>query len=79
MATGRVIRYEFAWDQDPATLQGRLMFWIDGRPVMRSDIPPGLRPMQDFVVLLNIAMGGNVTQGRTPGDGTFPTAIFVLR
>ena len=38
-------RYEFAWDQNEANGQGRLIWWIDGRPVMKAPIPDGQRKM----------------------------------
>jgi beta-glucanase (GH16 family) len=79
MQQGRPVRFEFAWDQDERTNQGRLLWWIDGRPVMKSDIPQGTRPMKDFVVLLNIAMGGNVTQGQTPREGSYDFVVHDLR
>lgn len=79
MQQGRPVRYEFAWNQDEGSGQGRMVWYIDGRPVMKAPIPQGTRRMADFVILLNIAMGGNVTQGRTPDDGTYDFVVHELK
>jgi beta-glucanase (GH16 family) len=74
MQSGRPIRFEFAWNEKG------LVWWIDGRPVMKAPLPKGTRPMSDFVVLLNIAMGGNVCQGRLPRpDTTHDLVVHDLR
>ncbi len=74
MQSGRPVRFEFAWRP------GQLVWWIDGQPVMKAPFPQGTRPMADFVVLLNVAMGGNVCQGQTPrGDGAYDLVIHDLR
>lgn len=41
----RPVKYEFAWDQNEQNGQGRLVWWIDGRPVMKAPIPERTRPM----------------------------------
>ncbi|KIW77909.1 hypothetical protein Z517_07742 [Fonsecaea pedrosoi CBS 271.37] len=79
MANGRPVRFEFAWAQDPATGQGRLVWWIDGQAVMKAPIPSGTRPMADFVVLLNIAMGGNVCAGKIPSEGTYDMVVHEMK
>lgn len=72
----RPVRYDFAWDQPGGQPgQGRMIWWIDGRPVMKAPIPPGTRPMRDFTVLLNVAMGGNVCAGQIPRDGAYDMVI----
>ncbi|RMZ85392.1 hypothetical protein DV737_g731, partial [Chaetothyriales sp. CBS 132003] len=72
----RAVKYEFAWDQDEqGGGKGRLVWWIDGRPIMKAPIPDGQRPMRDFQVLVNIAMGGNVCQGQRPRDGTYDFVV----
>lgn len=43
-----------------------LVWFFDGRPTMRAVVPPGIRPLAHFQVMLNIAMGGNVMQGAEP-------------
>lgn len=80
MQQGRPVRFEFAWHQDEgASGHGRLLWWIDGRPVMKAPIPQGTRPMADFVVLLNVAMGGNVCQGQEPREGHYDFIVHDLR
>ena len=74
------MKFEFAWQQDPASRQGRMLWWIDGRAVMKAPIPGDMnRPLADFVVLLNIAMGGNVCQGRIPGEGSYDFVVHEMR
>ncbi|KIW35410.1 uncharacterized protein PV07_02108 [Cladophialophora immunda] len=83
MAGGRPVRFEFAWMQDtsagPGQGQGRLLWWIDGQAVMKAPIPQGTRPMADFVVLLNIAMGGNVCAGQIPREGSYDMAVHEMK
>jgi len=75
----RPVRFDWAWDQPSGGAgQGRMLWWIDGRPVMRTPIPEGTRPMRDWTVLLNVAMGGNVCQGRVPPDGTYQMVVHSL-
>lgn len=76
---GRPVRYDLAWDQPGGQPgQGRLVWYIDGRPVMKGHIPGGTRPMRDMTILLNVAMGGNVCQGVTPADGYYDMVIYSL-
>lgn len=79
MQQGRPVRFEFAWQQDESTGQGRLLWWIDGRAVMKAPIPQGTRRVADFVVLLNIAMGGNVCQGQEPREGTYDLVVHEMK
>lgn len=74
----RPVHYEFAWDS-PAPGQGRTVFWIDGRPVMKADIPAGTRPIRDFQIILNVAMGGNVCAGQLPAEGQYDLVVHDLR
>ncbi|KAI0457059.1 glycoside hydrolase family 16 protein [Xylaria acuta] len=83
----RPIRYDFVWQCSGAGVRGdgksegggRLMWYIDGRPVMKNLMPPGTRPIEDWTVLLNIAMGGNVCQGKTPQNGTYDMVVHNLQ
>ena len=75
----RPVKFEFAWQQDDNTGTGRMMWWIDGNPVMKAEIPPGLRRMRDWCVIINIAMGGNVNQGRAPNEGSWDMVIHEVR
>ncbi|KIV88997.1 hypothetical protein PV10_08618 [Exophiala mesophila] len=80
MQQGRPVRFEFAWDQnEQAGGQGRMVWYIDGRPVMKASIPQGTRKMADFNILLNIAMGGNVTQGKTPAQGVYDFVVYDMK
>jgi beta-glucanase (GH16 family) len=80
MQSGRPVRFEFAWMQDPHSKQGRMMWWIDGAPVMKAPIPLDMnRRMEDFVVLLNVAMGGNVCQGVLPREGAYDFVVWEMK
>ena len=83
MASGRPIRYELVWDQDERadrnTGGGRAVWYIDGRPVMKAPIPAGARRMSDWQIIINIAMGGNVCQGKTPVNGHYDMIIHELK
>ncbi|KAG6286933.1 hypothetical protein E4U09_006456 [Claviceps aff. purpurea] len=75
----RPVRYDFAWQQPGGVAgQGRLIWYIDGRPVMKATIPEGTRPMRDMTVLLNVAMGGNVCGGKTPRDGFYDMVVYSM-
>ena len=72
----RPVRYDFAWDQPGgAPGQGRMIWYIDGRPVMKAPVPGGTRPLREFTVLLNVAMGGNVNAGAIPRDGSYDLVV----
>lgn len=78
MAT-RPVRYDFAWVQpggEPG--QGRMIWYIDGRPVMKAEIPSGTRPIRDYTILLNVAMGGSVCGGKMPADGQHDMVVHTL-
>ncbi|KAI0442625.1 glycoside hydrolase family 16 protein [Xylaria telfairii] len=83
----RPIRYDFVWQCSGTGVRGdgksegggRLMWYIDGRPVMKNLMPAGTRPIEDWTVLLNIAMGGNVCQGKTPRDGAYDMIVHNLQ
>ncbi|KAI1334365.1 glycoside hydrolase family 16 protein [Xylariaceae sp. FL0016] len=83
----RAVRFDFAWKcggtgvraDGKAEGGGRLMWCIDGRPVMRNLMPAGTRPIEDWCVLLNIAMGGTVCQGKAPADGTYDMVVHGLQ
>ncbi|KAF2264992.1 concanavalin A-like lectin/glucanase [Lojkania enalia] len=59
--------------------RGRLIWYIDGRPVMKGNIPLGTRRMEDFRILLNVAMGGNVCGGKLPRNGSYDLVISDLK
>ncbi|KHN93934.1 Concanavalin A-like lectin/glucanase [Metarhizium album ARSEF 1941] len=75
----RPVRYDFAWQQPGGQPgQGRMVWYIDGRPVMKAPIPEGTRPMREMTVLLNVAMGGNVCGGKTPADGYYDMVVYTM-
>ncbi|KAJ6443885.1 glycoside hydrolase family 16 [Purpureocillium lavendulum] len=75
----RPVRYDFAWDQPGGQAgQGRMLWYIDGRPVMKAQVPAGTRPLRDMTILLNVAMGGNVCAGKTPADGHYDMVVCAL-
>lgn len=55
------------------------MWYIDGRPVMKAQIPSGVRRMEDYRILLNVAMGGNVNSGRLPDNGVYDLVVKDLK
>jgi len=54
--------YGFAWDGGSR----RLVWYVDGRAVMKSVWPEGTRRLEDLQVLINVALGGNVCGGVRP-------------
>ncbi|KAF2752770.1 concanavalin A-like lectin/glucanase [Pseudovirgaria hyperparasitica] len=68
-------RFDFAWEEDEATGQGRFVWYIDSKPVMKASKPAGTRRMRDFRIMINIAVGGNVCKGKMPGDGTYEMVV----
>ncbi|EKD12903.1 uncharacterized protein L3040_007060 [Drepanopeziza brunnea f. sp. 'multigermtubi'] len=75
----RPVTMAFAWDQPENGQGGRMVWYIDGRTVMKANIPEGTRRMSEFNVILNVAMGGNVCQGRLPADGVYDFVVHELR
>jgi len=79
----RPVRYEFVWEQQEAAGRndggGRAVWYIDGRAVMKAEIPRGARRISDWQVIINVAMGGNVCQGKTPADGTYDLVVHELK
>ncbi|KAI1332100.1 concanavalin A-like lectin/glucanase domain-containing protein [Xylariaceae sp. FL0255] len=83
----RPVRFDFVWQCSTTGVRhdgkseggGRLVWYIDGRPVMRNVMPPGTRLIEDWVVLFNVAMGGNVCQGKQPRDGSYDMVIHGMQ
>lgn len=46
---------------------------------MKAEIPPGARRISDWQVIINVAMGGNVCQGKTPREGSYDMVVHDLR
>ncbi len=75
----RPVQYDFVWDQPGGQAgQGRMIWYIDGRPVMKCAVPAGTRPLRDMTVLLNVAMGGDVCKGKVPRDGAYDMVVYAL-
>ncbi|CAD6439313.1 1c50dce4-1dfc-4a5d-ab91-b96eb68e1eb7 [Sclerotinia trifoliorum] len=71
--------YEFAWNQPENGIGGKMVWYIDGKVVMKAHVPEGTRRLNDFQVIINVAMGGNVCQGKTPEDGYYDLRIHGLK
>lgn len=73
--------FGFAWIEEDGIpdWRGRMVWYIDGRPVMKANIPPGTRRLEEFRILINIAMGGNVCQGKLPKDGYYDMVVSDLK
>ncbi|KAI0398306.1 glycoside hydrolase family 16 protein [Xylariaceae sp. FL0594] len=84
---GRVVRFDFVWQCSGSGIRadgksaggGRLMWYVDQKPVMKNLMPPGTRPIEDWSILLNVAMGGNVCQGKTPREGSYDLVVHGLQ
>jgi hypothetical protein len=71
--------YGFAWDQPEFGVEGgRMMFYVDGKPIMKCEKPAGTKRFEGWRVLLNVAMGGNVCNGQVPRDGSYQMEVFAL-
>ncbi|KAJ9091693.1 hypothetical protein QFC19_008984 [Naganishia cerealis] len=69
------VLFSFAWSEDQATGNGKLVWYIDDVPVMRASKPAGTRPMKDFRILLNIAVGGTLNKGKLPENGVYEMVV----
>ncbi|KAH7383996.1 concanavalin A-like lectin/glucanase domain-containing protein [Pyrenochaeta sp. MPI-SDFR-AT-0127] len=69
--------FGFAWIEEEGIpdWRGRMIWYIDGRPVMKGNIPPGTRRMEEFRLMINIAMGGDVCKGKLPKDGYYDMIV----
>ncbi|KAF2271766.1 concanavalin A-like lectin/glucanase [Westerdykella ornata] len=73
--------FGFAWMEEEGIpgWRGRMIWYIDGRPVMKANIPQGTRRMEDYRIIINIAMGGNVCDGNLPKDGYYDLIVSDLK
>ena len=73
--------FGFAWSEEEGIpgWRGRMIWYIDGKPVMRGDIPLGTRRMEDFRILINVAMGGKVCHAKLPRDGYYDLIVSELK
>jgi hypothetical protein len=72
-------KFDLAWEQGEDGRGGRLVWYIDGRAVMKASIPEATRRMSDWRVILNVAMGGNVCGGVKPADGVYDFVVHELK
>jgi beta-glucanase (GH16 family) len=79
--TTRPHTYGFAWIEEEGIpdWRGRLIWYIDGMPVMKGNIPAGSRRMEDYRILINIAMGGTCNKGQLPSDGYYDLVVSDLK
>ncbi|KAF2405281.1 concanavalin A-like lectin/glucanase [Trichodelitschia bisporula] len=75
----RAYRFGWAWEQPPSGDGGRCVWYVDGVPVMRASRPPGTRRFEDWRVVLNIAMGGDVCNKTIPADGVYDFVVHELK
>jgi beta-glucanase (GH16 family) len=71
--------YGFAWEQPEQEEGGRCIWYIDGRAVMKSSKPSGIRRFEEYRILLNVAIGGDVCKGAVPRDGTYEMTVHDLK
>ncbi|CCU81685.1 beta-1,3-glucanase [Blumeria hordei DH14] len=72
-------KFSFVWEQAPGGVGGRMLWYIDECPVMRASIPDSIRPMRDFQIILNVAMGGNICQDQMPEEGVYDLVVHDLK
>ena len=46
---------------------------------MKSSKPGGTRRFEDFRIILNVAIGGDVCNGNLPRDGTYEMKVHELK
>ncbi|KAF2871696.1 concanavalin A-like lectin/glucanase domain-containing protein [Massariosphaeria phaeospora] len=73
--------FGFAWTEEEGIpgWRGRMLWYIDGRPVMKANIPAGTRRLEEFRILINVAMGGTVCAGMLPREGYYDLVVSDLK
>jgi beta-glucanase (GH16 family) len=71
--------YGFAWEQPVQGEGGRCVWYIDGKPVMKAERPHGTRRFEEWRIILNVAIGGNVCKGQVPSDGCYDLVVHDLK
>lgn len=73
--------FGFGWDENEGAQgeRGRMVWYIGGKAVMRAKIPEGTRPLRDYRIILNVAMGGNVCAGKMPKNGQYDFVVHELK
>jgi hypothetical protein len=51
------------------------MWYIDKRPAMKATMPEGTRPIGEWCIILNVAMGGNGCGGKVPSEGAYDYVV----
>lgn len=57
---------------------GRLIWYIDGTPVAKGWKPQGTRRFEEWRIILNVTVGGNVCNGQIPTDGCYDLVIHEM-
>ena len=78
-ASPRGHEFGFAWQQPDHGPGGRLVWYIDGRPVMKAAWPMGAKFLRDFQIIINVAMAGNVCDGVQPADGIYDLVVHEIK
>ncbi|TID18001.1 glycoside hydrolase family 16 protein [Venturia nashicola] len=71
--------YGFAWEQPECGDGGRCVWYIDGKAVMKAHKPPGTRRFEEWRIILNVAVGGDVCCGVVPSDGCYDLVVHGLK
>ncbi|KAF2634207.1 concanavalin A-like lectin/glucanase [Massarina eburnea CBS 473.64] len=73
--------FGFSWIEEDGipNWRGKMLWYIDGRPVMKGSIPQGTRRLEEYRLLINIAMGGTVCGGKLPNDGYYDLVVSDLK
>ncbi|KAF1951544.1 concanavalin A-like lectin/glucanase [Byssothecium circinans] len=73
--------YGFSWIEEDGipNWRGRMLWYIDGKPVQKANIPQGVRRFEEFRLLINIAMGGTVCGGKLPAEGYYDLVVSDLK
>lgn len=75
LASPRGVLFSFAWFENPTTGGRKLIWYIDGVPLMRASKPAGTPPLKEFRIMSKIAVGGTVNEGTLPADGTYEMVV----
>jgi len=77
------VTFGLAWEESPKPgdrgERGRIVWYINGKAVMKAKIPDKSRRFEEMQYILNVAMGGNVCGGALPADGTYQLVVHELK
>lgn len=71
--------YGFAWEQPEDGEGGRCVWYIDGKAIMKAMKPRGTRRFEEWRIILNVAVGGDVCKGTVPNDGCYDFVVHELK